>query len=45
MSAKQFYPKQFGKWPTSDGGPYPEIPTDEQLLDRQEVADIVNGDF
>ncbi|MDF9744388.1 ABC transporter substrate-binding protein [Natrinema salsiterrestre] len=45
MSAKQFYPEQFGGWPTSDGGPYPEIAADEQLFDRQRVADIINGDF
>jgi len=45
MSAKQFYPEQFGEWPTSDGGPYPEIPADEQLFDRQRVADIINGDI
>ncbi|SIS13961.1 ABC transporter substrate-binding protein [Natronorubrum thiooxidans] len=45
MSAKQFYPEEFGEWPTSDGGPYPEIPVDEQLFDRKEVADIINGEF
>ena len=45
MSAKQFYPETFGEWPKSDGGPYPEIPEDEQLFDRQRVADIINGDF
>ncbi|MBC9986696.1 MULTISPECIES: ABC transporter substrate-binding protein [Haloferax] len=45
MSAKQFYPEAFGEWPTSDGGPYPEIPEDEQLFDRQHVADIINGEF
>ncbi|KZN23350.1 ABC transporter substrate-binding protein [Haladaptatus sp. R4] len=45
MSAKQFYPDQFGEWSTSDGGPYPEFPEDEQLFDRQEVADIIKGNF
>ncbi len=45
MSAKQFYPETFGEWPKSDGGPYPEIPEDEQLFDRQRVADIINGDI
>lgn len=45
MCAKQFYPETFGEWPTSDSGPYPEIPEDEQLFDRQEVADIINGDI
>jgi hypothetical protein len=45
MTAKQLYPDQFGDWPTYTGGPYPEIPTDEQLFDRQRVADIINGDL
>ncbi|GGN95439.1 ABC transporter substrate-binding protein [Haloarcula pellucida] len=44
MSAKQFYPETFGEWPKSDGGPYPEIPEEEQLFDRQRVADIIDGD-
>ncbi|WP_267643601.1 ABC transporter substrate-binding protein [Haloarchaeobius amylolyticus] len=45
MTAKQLYPDQFGEWPGYDPGqPYPEIPTDEQLFDRQRVADIVTGD-
>lgn len=43
MTAKQLYPDQFGSWPTYESGPYPEIPADEQLFDRQQVADIVNG--
>jgi len=45
MTAKQLYPEQFGQWPTYEEGPYPEIPADEQLFDRQRVADIINGDF
>ncbi|QDX41731.1 ABC transporter substrate-binding protein [Salarchaeum sp. JOR-1] len=45
MTAKQLYPEQFGEWPGYDGGPYPEIPEDEQLFDRDEVAAIVNGDL
>jgi ABC-type Fe3+-hydroxamate transport system substrate-binding protein len=45
MSAKQFYPETFDEWPTSDGGPYPELPEEQQLFDRQRVADIVDGDF
>jgi hypothetical protein len=46
MTAKQLYPEQFGEWPGyTDGDPYPEIPADEQLFDRQRVADIVNGDI
>jgi len=45
MTAKQLYPQQFGAWPTyEDGDPYPEIPEDEQLFDRQRVADIVRGE-
>ncbi|AFK21461.1 ABC transporter substrate-binding protein (plasmid) [Haloferax mediterranei ATCC 33500] len=43
MTAKQLYPEQFGAWPTYEKGPYPEIPEDEQLFDRQRVADIING--
>ncbi|WP_396613622.1 ABC transporter substrate-binding protein (plasmid) [Haloferax sp. S1W] len=45
MTAKQLYPAQFGEWPGYvDGEPYPELPTDEQLFDRQRVADIVSGE-
>jgi hypothetical protein len=41
MTAKQLYPDQFGEWPGYvNGEPYPE---DEQLFDRQRVADIVRG--
>ncbi len=43
MTAKELYPDTFGEWPTYTDGPYPEIPEDEQLFDRQEVADIING--
>lgn len=44
MTAKQLYPDIFGGWPEyQDGEPYPEIPKDEQLFDRHEVADIVHG--
>ncbi|ELZ24637.1 hypothetical protein C477_00465 [Haloterrigena salina JCM 13891] len=45
MAAKQLYPDVFGEWPTYTEGPYPEIPADEQLFDRDRVADIINGDF
>jgi len=46
MTAKQLYPDAFGAWPGyEDGEPYPDIPTDEQLFDRQRLADIVNGDI
>ncbi|MFC7166705.1 ABC transporter substrate-binding protein [Halospeciosus flavus] len=45
MGAKQLYPEQFGAWPGyTDGEPYPDIPTEEQLFDRQRVAAIVAGD-
>ncbi|OIB57476.1 ABC transporter substrate-binding protein [Natrialba sp. SSL1] len=45
MTAKQLYPDQFGAWPTYEtGDPYPEIPADEQLFDRDRVAGIVTGE-
>jgi len=45
MAAKQIYPEQFGAFPTyNDDGTY-DIPADEQLFDRQRVADIINGDI
>ena len=45
MTAKQLYPEQFGEWPGYEqGDPYPEIPEDERLFDRQRVADIVGGE-
>ncbi|WP_436927586.1 ABC transporter substrate-binding protein [Halosimplex amylolyticum] len=44
MTAKQLYPEQFGEWPGyTHGDPYPEIPAEERLFDRQRVADILNG--
>ena len=43
MCAKQLYPEQFGEWPAYDDGPYPEIPADERLFERQRVADIIDG--
>ncbi|MFB6233497.1 MAG: ABC transporter substrate-binding protein [Haloarculaceae archaeon] len=45
MTAKQLYPDTFGGWPHYEEGPYPEIPKEEQLFDRQRVADIINGDL
>jgi ABC-type Fe3+-hydroxamate transport system substrate-binding protein len=45
MTAKQLYPDVFGEWPTYSEGPYPEIPAEEQLFDRQRVADVINGDI
>jgi len=42
MTAKQLYPDAFGEWPGDEhGSAYPEIPEDEQLFDREEVARIV----
>ncbi|WP_128476940.1 ABC transporter substrate-binding protein [Halorussus pelagicus] len=44
MGAKQLYPDVFGEWPRyEDGDPYPEIPENEWLFDRNRVADIVAG--
>jgi ABC-type Fe3+-hydroxamate transport system substrate-binding protein len=45
MTAKQLYPDRFGEWPGYESGPYPEIHEDEQLFDRQRVADIVKGNI
>jgi len=45
MTAKQLYPDAFGAWPRYESGPYPEIPDDERLFDRQRVADAINGEF
>jgi ABC-type Fe3+-hydroxamate transport system substrate-binding protein len=45
MTAKQLYPDQFGEWPGyGHGSPYPAIPEEEQLFDRERVADIVGGE-
>ncbi|MBP1987030.1 ABC transporter substrate-binding protein [Halolamina salifodinae] len=45
MTAKQLYPEQFGEWPGyTHGEPYPEIPEEERLFDRQRVADAVSGE-
>ncbi|WP_459194906.1 ABC transporter substrate-binding protein [Halosimplex sp. J119] len=44
MTAKQLYPDVFGEWPGYENGDdYPEIPEEEQLFDRDRVADIVTG--
>ena len=46
MTAKQLYPERFGAWPTYENGDtYPEFSREEQLFDRQRVADIINGDI
>ncbi|RYJ15221.1 ABC transporter substrate-binding protein [Halogeometricum borinquense] len=39
--AKQVFPEAFGEWPGALGS----VPEDEQLFDRQRVADIINGDL
>jgi iron complex transport system substrate-binding protein len=39
IAAKQLYPETFGEWRGLG-----ETPEDEQLFDRQRIADIVNGD-
>jgi iron complex transport system substrate-binding protein len=39
MAAKQVYPDIFGEFP----GLAEPVPEDEQLFDRQEIADIING--
>ncbi|SFK73343.1 ferrichrome-binding protein [Halogranum rubrum] len=46
MGAKQLYPDQFGEWPGYvPEEPYPEIPAEEQLFDRERLANVVNGEF
>ncbi|MFC7073017.1 ABC transporter substrate-binding protein [Halovenus rubra] len=37
-AAMQLYPDEFGEWPGSIG----DIPTENQLFDRQRVSDIIN---
>ncbi|MFC6771683.1 ABC transporter substrate-binding protein, partial [Halorubrum pallidum] len=44
MTAKQLFPDQFGEWSEYAGGPYPEIPEDERLFDRDRVAEVIRGD-
>ncbi|ADJ14183.1 ABC transporter substrate-binding protein [Halalkalicoccus jeotgali] len=38
MTAKQLYPEAFGEWPAYEEGPYPELPAEERLFDRERVA-------
>jgi len=45
MGAKQLYPEQFGAWPGYESGPYPDLPSDEQLFDHDRVASIITGDM
>jgi ABC-type Fe3+-hydroxamate transport system substrate-binding protein len=40
MLAKQLYPEEFGEWQGIG-----ETPEEEQLFDRQRIADIINGDI
>ncbi|WP_231186829.1 ABC transporter substrate-binding protein [Haladaptatus sp. DYF46] len=42
LAARQLVPEEFGEF---DPQQFPEIPEDEQLFDRQRVADIINGEF
>ncbi|GAA0508841.1 ABC-type Fe3+-hydroxamate transport system, substrate-binding protein [Halorubrum aquaticum] len=42
MTAKQLYPDAFGEWPRYEEGPYPEIPEEERLFDRERVAEVIN---
>ncbi|WP_313693847.1 ABC transporter substrate-binding protein [Halorarum halobium] len=45
MTAKQLFPERFGEWPGFGAGEsYPDIPAEEQLFDREAVADIITGD-
>ncbi len=41
LTARQLFPGEFGAF---DPEQYPNVPEDEQLFDRQRVADIVNGE-
>ncbi len=44
MTAKQLYPDAFGEWPRfTKSQPYPKFSKEEELFDRQRVADIVTG--
>jgi iron complex transport system substrate-binding protein len=42
ITGMTLYPKQFGEFPFEQ---YPDIPEENQLFDRQRVADIINGDI
>jgi len=42
MKAQQLYPEEFGAF---DPEAFPEVPEENQLFDRQRVADIINGDI
>ncbi|MFD1643788.1 ABC transporter substrate-binding protein [Halohasta litorea] len=42
LTARLLYPDEFGAF---DPEAFPEIPEENQLFDRQRVADIINGDL
>jgi iron complex transport system substrate-binding protein len=42
MKAQQLYPEEFGAF---DPEQFPTVPDERQLFDRQQVADIINGDL
>ena len=42
MVAQQLYPEEFGAF---DAEAFPTVPDDNQLFDRQRVADIITGEF
>ncbi|MEY7849969.1 ABC transporter substrate-binding protein [Natrarchaeobius sp. A-rgal3] len=42
LIARLLYPEEFG---TFDPERFPDVPAGEQLFDREEVADIIRGDF
>lgn len=42
LVARQLVPEEFGEF---DPDNFPDVPEDEQLFDRQRVADIVTGEF
>jgi iron complex transport system substrate-binding protein len=42
MVAQQLYPDEFGEF---DAERFPDVPAEQRLFDRKEVADIVNGEI
>ncbi|MEY7849966.1 ABC transporter substrate-binding protein [Natrarchaeobius sp. A-rgal3] len=42
LTARQLFPDEFGAF---DPDRFPDVPADQQLFDRQRVADIINGEF
>jgi len=41
--AKQMYPEKFGEFTFETRNSLADIPEEEQMFDRQRVADIING--